>query len=100
MMLPRSVFSTLTSSHLTFLISHLSYFFSHVILVELGKLLSREYIKCVHLPLIEVVGPIMNLISRIHNFCGRREYAFNVLPEYLIIIRRIVGEYYFYKGTV
>jgi hypothetical protein len=27
----------------------------------------------------------MNLISGTHNFCERREYAFNVLPEYLII---------------
>ena len=29
----------------------------------------------------------MNLISGIHNFCERREYAFNVLSEYSIIIR-------------
>ena len=30
----------------------------------------------------------MNLISEIHNFCERREYTFNVLPEYNIITRR------------
>jgi hypothetical protein len=34
------------------------------------------------------VGPIMNLISETHDFCERREYAFNVLPEYNIITRR------------
>jgi hypothetical protein len=28
----------------------------------------------------------MNLISGTHDFCERREYAFNVLPEYSIII--------------
>ncbi len=27
----------------------------------------------------------MNLISRTHNLCERKEYAFNVLPEYSII---------------
>ena len=48
----------------------------------------REYIKCVLPPLTEVVDPIINLISRFYNFCERREYAFNVLPEYSIIIRR------------
>ena len=31
------------------------------------------------------MGPIMNLISGSHNFCKRREYAFNVLLEYSII---------------
>ena len=36
-------------------------------------------------PLTEVVGPIINLISGTHNFCKRREYAFNILLEYLII---------------
>ena len=30
-------------------------------------------------------GPIMNLINGTYNFCERREYAFNVLPEYSII---------------
>ncbi len=30
-------------------------------------------------------GPIMNLISGTYNFCERKEYAFNVLPEYSII---------------
>ena len=29
----------------------------------------------------------MNLISGTHDFCERREYAFNVLLEYNIIIR-------------
>jgi hypothetical protein len=27
----------------------------------------------------------MNLISGIHNFCERKKYAFNILPEYSII---------------
>ena len=30
---------------------------------------------------------IINLISRVHNFCERREYTFNILPKYLIIIQ-------------
>jgi hypothetical protein len=30
----------------------------------------------------------MNLINGTHDFCERREYAFNVLPEYSIITRR------------
>jgi hypothetical protein len=47
----------------------------------------REYIKCVLLPLTEVVGPTMNLISGTLHFCEKREYAFNVLPEYDIIIQ-------------
>jgi hypothetical protein len=46
-----------------------------------------EYIKRVLPPLIKVVGPTINLISGTHNFCERKEYAFNVLPEYSIIIR-------------
>ena len=46
----------------------------------------REYIKCVLPPLTEVVGPIINLINETYNFCERREYAFNVLPEYNITI--------------
>jgi hypothetical protein len=45
----------------------------------------REYIKCVLPPLIEVVGLTMNLISRTHDFCERKEYAFNILLEYSII---------------
>ena len=36
----------------------------------------------------------MNLISRTHNFCERREYAFNVLPEYLIITPSLDMEMY------
>ena len=44
-----------------------------------------EYIKCVLLPLTEVMGLTIILISGIHNFCERREYAFNVLSEYSII---------------
>ena len=32
----------------------------------------------------------MNLISKTHHFYERREYVFNVLPEYLIITRRWV----------
>ena len=32
----------------------------------------------------------MNLINGIHDFCKRREYAFNVLPEYIITSRKPV----------
>ena len=50
--------------------------------LKIGKLLATpKYIKCVLLPLTEVVGPIMNLISGTHNFCERKEYAFNVLTS-------------------
>ena len=45
----------------------------------------REYIKYVFPPLTEVVDPTMNLISEIHDFCEKREYVFNVFPEYSII---------------
>jgi hypothetical protein len=38
-----------------------------------------------------VVGHIINLISGTHNFCERKEYAFNILPKYLIITQRIKG---------
>jgi hypothetical protein len=38
-------------------------------------------------PFTEVVGSTMNLISGTQHFCERREYAFNILPEYNIIIR-------------
>ena len=31
----------------------------------------------------------LNLISGIYNFCERREYAFNILPEYSIITQYI-----------
>jgi hypothetical protein len=34
-----------------------------------------EYIKCVLLSLTEVVDPTMNLVSKIHDFCERREYV-------------------------
>ena len=34
----------------------------------------------------------MNLINGIHNFCERREYTFNVLPEYSIITRERESE--------
>ncbi len=34
---------------------------------------------------MEVMGLIINLINGTHDFCERREYAFNVLPEYNII---------------
>ena len=44
-----------------------------------------EYHKCVLPPLTFMVGPTMNLISRTHHSCERREYAFMVLREYLII---------------
>ena len=50
----------------------------------------REYIKCVLSPLTEMMGPTINLISGIHDFCEKREYAFNVLPKYSIIIHQIV----------
>ena len=49
-----------------------------------------EYIKCILPPLTEVVGPTMILISETHDFCERREYTFNVLPEYSIITLRQV----------
>ena len=32
----------------------------------------------------------MNLINKTHNFCERREYAFNVLPEYSIITHDLI----------
>jgi hypothetical protein len=51
----------------------------------------QEYIKYVLPHLTEVVVPTMNLINRTHHFCKRREYAFNVLPEYDIIIREKDG---------
>jgi hypothetical protein len=44
-----------------------------------------EYIKCVIPPLTEVVGLTINLISRTHDFCEKKEYVFNVFPEYNII---------------
>jgi hypothetical protein len=50
-----------------------------------------EYIKYVLPPLTEVVVSTMNLINRTHYFCERREYAFNVLPEYDIIIQEKDG---------
>ena len=34
-----------------------------------------------------LVSLTMNLINETHHFCERKEYAFNVLPEYDIIIR-------------
>jgi hypothetical protein len=40
---------------------------------------------CILPSLIEVVGPIMDLISGTHHFYEKMEYAFNVLPEYSII---------------
>ncbi len=46
-----------------------------------------EYIKCVLLPLTEVVDLTMNLISRTHYFYEKREYVFNVLLEYYIIMQ-------------
>ena len=42
----------------------------------------REYIKCVLPPLTYVVGSTIYLISRTHHLCEKREYTFNVLPEY------------------
>ena len=33
------------------------------------------------------MGLTMNLISGIHHFCERREYSFNIVREYSIIIR-------------
>ena len=35
----------------------------------------------------------MNLISGTHNFCEKKEYAFNVLPEYLIITSILQQKY-------
>ena len=53
--------------------------------VRKNYIILREYIKSVLPPLTEIVDPTMNLISMIHDFCERREYAFNVLSEYSII---------------
>jgi hypothetical protein len=53
--------------------------------VRKNYIIFQEYIKSVLPPLTEIVDPIMNLISRTHDFCERREYAFNVLSEYSII---------------
>ena len=46
----------------------------------------QEYIKYVFLLLTKVMNPTMNLISGTHNFYEMREYTFNVLSEYSIII--------------
>ncbi len=67
----------------------------------------REYIKCVLLSLTKVVGPTINLISRIYYFCERRKYVFNILSEYDIIIRilhtigniNLIGSLSFNKPT-
>ena len=56
------------------------------ILLAENYIIFRKYIKCVLLPLTEMMGLIMNLISRIHYFCEIREYAFNVFPKYDTII--------------
>jgi hypothetical protein len=45
----------------------------------------RKHIKCIFSPFTEVVGLTINLISETHDFCERREYAFNVFSEYNII---------------
>ena len=50
----------------------------------------REYIKCILPLLTKVVDLIMNLISEIYHFCERREYTFNILPEYNIITLTMV----------
>ncbi len=47
----------------------------------------RKYIKYVLFPFTEVVDPTIILINGIHDFCERREYAFNVLQKYSIITR-------------
>ena len=47
----------------------------------------REYIKYVFPPFTKVMGPTINLISRTHDFCEKKEYVFNILPEYSIITR-------------
>ena len=53
--------------------------------IKLEFELNNKYIKCVLLLLTKVIGPIMNLISGIHDFCERKEYTFNILLEYNII---------------
>jgi hypothetical protein len=62
------------------------FFYLKIFLSWENYIILREYIKCVLPPLTEVVGPTMNLINGTHDFCERREYVFNVLPEYNIII--------------
>ena len=50
----------------------------------------QKYIKCVFLPLTEMMGPTMNLISGTHHFCEMRDYTFNILLEYDIIILNLL----------
>ena len=46
----------------------------------------HEYIKYVIPHFMWIVDLTINLISGIHHSCERREYTFNVLPEYSIIM--------------
>ena len=44
-----------------------------------------------------MVDPIMNLISETHDFCERREYAFNIISEYKIITHLANDQNYPFK---
>ena len=71
------------------MLSHLFFIFvklaTNAILNKENYIILQEYIKCVLLLLTEVMSPTMNLISGTHDFCEKRKYAFNILPEYSII---------------
>ena len=49
-----------------------------------------EYVKCVLSSLTEVVGATNYIYGGTHHFCKRREYTFNILPEYYITSRKPV----------
>ena len=60
---------------------------TQIICITENYIIFWEYIKYVFPSLIEVMGPIMNLISRTYHFCEKKKYAFNILPKHDIIIR-------------
>jgi hypothetical protein len=57
----------------------------------------REYIKYVLPPLIKVVVPLIKFMVRLITSVKKKEYAFNVLPEYDIIFRNVVKNWSKYK---
>ena len=52
------------------------------------NLISRTHHSCERREYAFMVSPTMNLISRTHHSCERREYAFMILREYTIISHR------------
>ena len=58
---------------------------SHRFYMMENYLVLLEYHKCVFLPLTWKIVPTMNLISGTYHSCERREYAFMILREYIII---------------